>query len=129
VATSSATRTARARDDAGAVNSSTRAAVNATVARFAKALEARDMAALERVYPGLSAAERDTWAAFFDKASAVRARFTAENPRATSAGVDVTVLGDLRFTKPNTRRPVTQTVSFSALVQRTNGVWTIRSMQ
>jgi ketosteroid isomerase-like protein len=119
----------RMRDRPVVVDARTRAEVGATVGRFARALEARDLDALRRVYPGLSTTERSTWAAFFRNASSIRARFATQDAQIADGGIDVTVLGSLQFTKRDTREPVDQAVTFRALVRHADGGWTIRTLQ
>jgi hypothetical protein len=106
----------------GAVlDAATRSQINAAMARFARALESRDLGTLRQAYPGITASERDTWTGFFRSAESIRARFTAQDFQVMPGGVDVNAVGKLTFYKRDTRQQTENAVTFRVLLTQARG--------
>jgi hypothetical protein len=110
------------------LDAGTRAQINATLGRFARALESRDIGALRQVYPGISSAERTQWLEFFRSAESVRANFTAQEFQAAEGGVDVAAVGRLRFYKRDTREQMVNAVNLNVLMTQGPGGWRMKKI-
>jgi hypothetical protein len=115
--------------DAPALDATSRSQINAALGRFARALEAQDITALRRAYPGLTPSERDTWIEFFRSADAVDANFTARDVEVMNGHVEVTAVGKLKFFKRDTREQLTSAVSMNVQMVRTTDGWKMQSMR
>ncbi|CAA9320584.1 MAG: hypothetical protein AVDCRST_MAG11-1971, partial [uncultured Gemmatimonadaceae bacterium] len=108
-------------EGASVVDAATRSQINAAMARFARALEARNIDGLREVYPGLTASERETWTGFFRSAESIRARFTAQDFEVVPNGIDVNAVGKLTFLKRDTRQQTENAVTFRVLLSSARG--------
>ena len=101
------------------------------IAAYASALRARDVGALARVYPVLTAAERQYWSGLFTLSASVDARMEPRDVRRVDdASALARVSGSYAYRDPGAAQPVRTTVEFVALLVRdARGDWRIQGIR
>ena len=118
------------RDSTAKVTSVGNAAVHAPVARFARAIEQHDVAALRAAYPGLTSRQQDSWEKnFFARAETISApvRYGATRVAGDTAEVDFTLMlvSLMKDTKSKVPSPLKQ---HATLVKR-GGAWVMVALR
>ncbi len=103
--------------------------VRAAVAEYGGAIESRDLARLERVYPGMTEAQRRAWAAFFGSATDLRARLVVDEVTVTGATALARVRGTYEYENARPRRAERAAVSFTATLAREGEAWRVRAVE
>jgi hypothetical protein len=99
-----------------------RVGVGQAVAAYASSINARDVAGIERAYPGLTAAERASWTSFFRDVSGLDARLGLQETKRVRADViEGRVTGEYEYTTTRPRRSVRRPVTFQGVFERDSG--------
>jgi eukaryotic-like serine/threonine-protein kinase len=99
-----------------------------TVDAYARAIESRDVAAIRRVYPGLTPDQQRGFEQFFQAARSINVTFRIANVEATSASADVRLTGTYAYVT-TAGRSETQPVSFAATLRRDGSEWRLASVR
>jgi len=97
------------------------------IAAYARAIEARNIGEIRRLYPSLTSDQQRDWEQFFHAARNVRAQLTVTRLDVNGAAADVTVGGSLEYDTGNGTQH--QPMSFHASAALENGVWRLRSVR
>jgi len=102
--------------------------IERTIAAYARALEARDLNAVRRVYPGLTRRQEDAWRGLFQSVREVHAdlrpsNIQVEGPDAARTSVGGTL--ELVTREGRQRQPIT----FQAALERGPAGWLIREIR
>jgi serine/threonine protein kinase len=100
-----------------------RAAAGNAVAAYARVLESRDLSALERTYPGLTARERAAWEKFFDVTRDLVVTLTIEQFSLTDSVVQLGVHGMYEYQNRSLHRAEHTPVRFGATLTRGAAGW------
>jgi hypothetical protein len=103
--------------------------IEALIARYADALESESVAAIRRVYPGLTAAQERSWTTFFDAVDEVRVQLRIVELRQTGDSAVAVVAGEYRFDTDDSRGDNRQAVRFEAALQGAENGWRIASIR
>jgi tRNA A-37 threonylcarbamoyl transferase component Bud32 len=106
-----------------------RAAIGALISSYGRAIEARDVSAIRRLYPSITAAQQRDWQQFFGAVQSIRATLAITQLDITGATADARVSGTYRYENTSTRRSEEQPVSFRASLQRDGATWRIASIK
>jgi len=107
----------------------TAADIAPAVEAFARAVESKDIGAIRRVYPGLTADQQRRFEQFFDGARTINASFRVSNISASSASTaDAQLVGVYEFVTVagKTER---QPVSFAVSLRQEGRTWRLTSMR
>jgi eukaryotic-like serine/threonine-protein kinase len=107
----------------------TAADIAPAVEAFARAVESKDISAIRRVYPGLTADQQRRFEQFFDGARTINASFRVANISASSASAaDAQLVGVYEFVTVagKTER---QPVSFAVSLRQEGRTWRLTSMR
>jgi hypothetical protein len=99
------------------------------VAEYARAIEARSIPAIRRVYPGLSPAQSKDWEDFFGAVSAIDVELEVSDLAVRGDSADARVSGVYVFQNPGTRRTQREPVSLQARLHRAGSEWRIESLR
>jgi serine/threonine-protein kinase len=97
-----------------------RAELEALLAAYARALEARSIPELQRAYPGLTTTQRQSWDRFFADVERLRARLELGDVSLNGDTAEANVTGSYEY---GGRRTETQPVSFRVTFRREGGRW------
>ncbi|MGH7718188.1 MAG: hypothetical protein ACREON_05010, partial [Gemmatimonadaceae bacterium] len=106
-----------------------RAAIQGVLAAYASAIEARDVEAIRRVYPTLSAAQERDWQIFFRSVRSVSVSLNLTRLAIEGATAEARVSGSYRFENTTTRRTETQPVEFQATLRRDGRGWQLSQIR
>jgi hypothetical protein len=106
-----------------------RAGVTAALADYTRAIEARDLGALRRAYPGMTAAQQRAWRSFFGSVSDVRTDLAVANLRGDGDDVLADVRGSYEFQNRAPHRAERTPVRFRATVTRGPDGWRLRTVE
>ena len=95
------------------------------IGQYARAVESRNLNDLQRVYPGMTGAQRHGWEQFFQLVRDVRAQLDVERLDVTDSNAEALVRGSYTYLNTSTQRNERQTVAFSATLRREGGRWGI----
>jgi eukaryotic-like serine/threonine-protein kinase len=107
----------------------TAADIAPAIEAFARAIESKDIAAIRRVYPGLTGDQQRRFEQFFDGARTINASFRVANISASSASAaDAQLVGVYEFVTVagKTER---QPVSFAVSLRQEGRTWRLTSMR
>ena len=95
---------------------------------YAQAIESRDVNAIRRVYPGLTAEQERGFDQFFQAARKINVTFRIANVEGTGAAADARLSGNYEYetTQGKTER---QPVSFVASLRREGSTWRLVSLR
>ena len=105
------------------------AGVRAAVAAYASAIEARDLASLERAYPGMTRPQRRAWASFFASVADLRAQLEVAEVTAAGATAQARVRGTYAYQNLRPHRAERAPVSFTATLAREGAGWRVRAVE
>jgi hypothetical protein len=106
-----------------------RAAIGALISSYGRAIEARDVSAIRRLYPSITAAQQRDWQQFFGAVQSIRATLAITQLDITGATAEARVSGTYRYENSSTRRSEEQPVSFHASLLRDGATWRIASIK
>ncbi len=96
------------------------------IAAYARAIEARSIVEIRRVYPSLTGDQQRDWEQFFRAARTVKAQLAVARLDLGSGTADVAVSGGLDFDAGGGTQH--QPMSFRATAALENGAWRLRSV-
>ncbi|MGH7624024.1 MAG: protein kinase domain-containing protein [Gemmatimonadaceae bacterium] len=99
--------------------------ISALVASYAAAIEKRDIAAIRRVYPGLTPSQQQDWSRFFETVQGVVVTLHVAKLDVADSTADAQLIGDYLYDNMSTHRSVRQAVTFHATMRRSAGLWTM----
>jgi hypothetical protein len=106
-----------------------RAAIGAVIESYGHAIEARDIAAIRKLYPGITAAQQRDWQQFFSAVQNVKVSFAIAQLEITGATAEARITGTYRYANTSTRRLEEQPVSFRASLQRDAAAWRLTAIR
>jgi hypothetical protein len=89
---------------------------------YARAIESRDVSAIRRVYPALTAEQQRGFEQFFESARKINVTFRVASVDGTASGADVRVTGSYQY-ESSSGRAERQGVSFAATLRRDGSGW------
>jgi hypothetical protein len=95
------------------------------VHRYAAAIEARNLPALQRVYPGMTQPQQRGWEQFFQLVKDVRADLDITGLDQRSGSPEAQVTGTYSYLNTSTGKAERQPVSFHAVFHQDGGQWQI----
>jgi hypothetical protein len=120
---------APARESAAApTRADARADIDAAIARYARAIESRDVAAIRRVYPGLTADQQRGFEQFFEAARKVDVTFRVASVEGSATSAEARVTGTYQY-ESSSGRVERQPVSFVATLRRDGTTWRLVSLR
>jgi tRNA A-37 threonylcarbamoyl transferase component Bud32/outer membrane biosynthesis protein TonB len=99
------------------------------VKRYAAAIEARNLAGLQRVYPGMTGVQQRGWEQFFQLVRNVDAELALSSFQLVNGGAESQVTGTYSYLNTSTGRSERQPVSFHATFRRQAGQWQISQVR
>ncbi|MEO8561811.1 MAG: protein kinase [bacterium] len=99
-----------------------------TIEAYAKAIESRDVAAIRRVYPGLTSDQQRGFEEFFQAARRINVTFRVTNVESSGASADARVSGSYEYDGSSGRTERTP-VSFAATLRRDGNAWRLVSLR
>jgi tRNA A-37 threonylcarbamoyl transferase component Bud32 len=99
------------------------------VGRYAAAIEAQNLAALQRVYPGMTPVQQRGWEQFFQLVRNVDAELAVDRLQLVNGGAESQVTGSYSYLNTSTGRTERQPVSFRATFRRQAGQWQISQVR
>jgi hypothetical protein len=95
---------------------------------YARAIESRDLAAIRRVYPGLTSEQERGFEQFFQAARKINVTFRVANVESTAAAADARLSGTYEY-ESSSGKTERQPVSFAASLRREGGEWRLVSLR
>ena len=108
---------------AAVVTEDARAVIEAIVDEYARAIASRDVAAVRRVYPGLTAAQQRAWEQFFQSTDQIQADLSIAAMEQTGSTADVSVAGTFDYLLRGSQRRENRAVFFRATFRREASAW------
>ena len=99
--------------------------IRGRIAQYADAVESRSLSDLRRVYPGMTPVQQRGWEQFFQLVREVKAQLDVDRLDVTDSKAEAQVRGTYTYLNTSTQRSERQPVSFSALLRREGGQWSI----
>jgi hypothetical protein len=106
-----------------------RAAIGAVIESYGHAIEARDLSAIRKLYPGITAAQQRDWQQFFSAVQNVRVSLAITQLDIAGATADARITGTYRYENTTTRRLEEQPVSFRASLERDSALWRLTTIR
>jgi len=103
--------------------------IREVIAAYGRALENRDVSALRRVYPQITATQAQAWQDLFDNARNIQADLRTSQIDVNGDQAEVAVSGTLTYQNTNTRRQERNPTTFRARLARSGGAWVITAIQ
>jgi hypothetical protein len=100
----------------------TAADVAPVIEAYARAIESRDLGAVRRVYPGISADQQRGFEQFFESARRIDVTFRVTGVEGTPTTAEARVAGAYQYERADGRTE-RQPVSFQASLRREGGSW------
>jgi hypothetical protein len=98
--------------------------IRGVVAEYADAIEAKSLASLQRIYPGMTGAQQRGWEQFFQLVRDVKARLAVAQLELSSSGTaDAQISGTYTYHNTSTGSMENQPVSFHASFKNEGGRW------
>jgi hypothetical protein len=95
---------------------------------YARAIESRDVSAIRRVYPGLTADQQRGFEQFFESARKLNVTFRIASVEGTASTAEARVSGSYAY-ESSSGRAERQPVSFLATLRRDGGGWRLVSLR
>jgi serine/threonine protein kinase len=105
------------------VTQEARPAIEAIIGEYARAIASRDVAAVRRVYPGLTAQQQRAWEQFFQSTEQIQANLSIASVEQSGASADVTVSGSFDYVLRGSNRRESRPVFFRSTFRREGDVW------
>jgi hypothetical protein len=106
-----------------AVAEDTRPSIEAVVDEYARAIASRDVAAIRRVYPGLTPAQQRAWEQFFQSTEQIQADLSIASMEQSGSSAEVSVAGSFDYVLRGSDRREHRTVFFRSSFKREGGTW------
>jgi hypothetical protein len=103
--------------------------IRSVVAEYADAVEARSLADLQRVYPGMTGVQQRGWEQFFQLVRDVKAELSVARLDVSGGTADAQITGTYNYRNTSTGRAETQPVSFRASLKNEAGRWRISQVR
>jgi serine/threonine protein kinase len=103
--------------------------IRRVVAEYGGAIEAKSLANLQRVYPGMTPAQERGWEQFFQLVRDVKARLSVAKLDISGNSADAQVTGTYTYLNTSTGRAESQPVSFRASFKNDSGRWRISQVR
>jgi hypothetical protein len=103
--------------------------IDALFARYAAAIEARDLEAIRRAYPGLLPAQAREWEEFFRNVTDIDVELGVAGLTVKGGAAEARLEGVYVFRNPSTRRTQREPVAFQATLRREGSRWLIASLR
>lgn len=103
--------------------------IRSLIAQYAGAIASQSLAELKRVYPGMTATQQRGWEQFFQTVREVQTQLDVERLDVTDSTAQAQVRGTYDYLNTSTHRPERQPVSFSAVLRRDRGRWSIAEIR
>ena len=100
-----------------------RGVIETIVDEYARAIASRDVAAVRRVYPGLTAAQQRAWEQFFQSTDQIQADLSVAAMEQTGSTAEVSVAGNFDYVLRGSQRRETRAVFFRATFRREASGW------
>jgi hypothetical protein len=97
--------------------------VRSLIADYAAAVESNSLAALQRVYPGMTAMQQRGWEQFFQLVRDVKAQLSVARLDTAGGVANAQVTGTYTYLNTSTGRTESQPVSFRATFEHQGGRW------
>jgi serine/threonine-protein kinase len=98
------------------------AGIRSAVAAYARAIESRDLGAVRRANPGLTATQQNGFEQFFKAVRSLRATFTVASTDVNGATAEARLTGAYDFVTTS-GQSVNQPLNFQASLRREGGTW------
>jgi tRNA A-37 threonylcarbamoyl transferase component Bud32 len=102
--------------------------VAATVEAYARAIESRDVGAIRRVYPSLSAAQESSFQRFFDAARRINVTFRVSALEGSGSSAEARLTGNYEYVTTDGKSE-RQPVSFAASFRHDGSAWRLVSVR
>ena len=99
------------------------------MAAYAGAIEAKNLADLQRVYPGMTPLQQRGWEQFFQLVRDVKAQLSIAKLDVSGGSADAQITGTYNYLNTSTGRAETQPVSFRASMRNDSGRWRISQVR
>ncbi len=99
--------------------------IRGLVTQYAAAVESQSLSDLQRVYPGMTSVQQRGWEQFFELVREVKAQLEIDRLDVTDSNAEAQVRGTYTYLNTSTQRNERQPVSFTALLRREGGRWSI----
>jgi serine/threonine protein kinase len=109
--------------------SDAKAAIEAAIMAYARAIESRDVAAIRQRYPGLTATQERDWQIFFRSVRDVKVTLAIADLSIDGSAARVHARGTYRYENVSTRRTEEQPLDFRATLRLTDRAWTIAEIR
>ena len=96
--------------------------IGRTLQAYAQAIESRDVDAVRRAYPGLTAAQQRGWQQFFEATRSLDVTLRINRLQITGSAADAAVVGTYDYATSRGGQQA-EPVSFSATLRKENGAW------
>jgi predicted Ser/Thr protein kinase len=106
-----------------------RPAIESVIAEYARAIGSRDVAAIRRVYPGLTTAQQRAWEQFFESVDTVNASFSITQLDLSDGTAEASVVGTYDYLNTRSGRAEHRPVSFRATLRREGAAWRISAVR
>lgn len=98
------------------------------VAAYARAIESRDIAAVRRAYPGLTAEQARGFEQFFESTRSINVTFRVVGLETSGNSADARLVGTYEYTTTGSRTEK-QPVSFAATLRSDGSSWRLVSVR
>jgi predicted Ser/Thr protein kinase len=106
-----------------------RPVIESVIAEYARAIGSRDVAAIRRVYPGLTTAQQQAWEQFFESVETVKASFSIAQLDLSDGTAEASVVGTYDYVNTRSGRAEHRPVSFRATLRREGAAWRISAVR
>ncbi len=100
-----------------------RPAIEAIIGEYARAIASRDVAAVRRVYPGLTAPQQRAWEQFFQSTEQIQANLSIASMEQSGSSADVAVTGSFDYLLRGSDRREHRPVFFRSTFRREGDAW------
>jgi ketosteroid isomerase-like protein len=114
---------------APAATENARAAIAAVIAEYARAIQSRDVAAIRRVYPDLTAAQQRAWEQFFQSVQQIQTDLSIASLEQSGSSAEVGVAGTFDYVLRGSERRERRAVFFRATLRREGNAWRMVTVQ
>ena len=106
-----------------------RSVIEAIIDEYARAIASRDVAAVRRVYPGLTAAQQRAWEQFFQSTDQIQADLSVASMEQSGTSADVSVAGSFDYVLRGSDRREHRAVFFRSTFRKEGGAWRMATVR
>jgi tRNA A-37 threonylcarbamoyl transferase component Bud32 len=106
-----------------------RAAIGVVIESYGRAIEARDISAIRKLYPGITATQQRDWQQFFSAVQNVKVNLGIAQLDIAGTTAEARITGTYRYENTTTRRLEEQPVNFRASLQRDAASWRLTAIR